>query len=104
MYGDDIIFGKCYEVVTGYQVGEDEPVLLELIPGHRYEIHYGIHQGIYIYEGVVVDNETNRKNHPHSIGSHMFRNEKTGELSFGYYGHTSPSEFTRIVRHINKQQ
>ena len=60
-------------------MAEDEPRRLELIPGDRYEIHYGIHQGTYRYEGKVADNAENKKNYPFSIRCHMFRNEKTGE-------------------------
>ena len=102
-YGDDIIYDTTPETILGYQMDEDEPRRLDLIAGDRYEIHYGIHHGTFRYEGKVADNKKNRKNHPFSIGCHMFRNEQTGELSFGYYGYTSPSEFTRIVRRINKQ-
>ena len=102
-YGDDIIYDTTPETILGYQIGEDKPRCLELISGDRYEIQYGIHQGTFRYEGKIADNAENRKNHPFSIGCHMFRNEKTGELSFGYYGYTSPSEFVRIVRHINKR-
>ena len=103
MYGDDIIYDTGPETIIGYQMAEDEPRRLELIPGDRYEIHYGIHQGTYRYEGKVADNAENKKNYPFSIRCHMFRIEKMGELSFGYYGYTSPSEFTRICRRINKQ-
>lgn len=99
-YGDDMIFDRNEEVIQGYQMGEDEPRLLEMVPGDRYEIHYGIHQGTYIYEGKVADNKTNRKNHPYSINEYMFRNEKTGELSFGFYPHVEPSLFTRICTKI----
>lgn len=42
-YGDDMIFDRNEEVIKGYQMGEDEPRLLEMVPGDRYEIHYGIH-------------------------------------------------------------
>ncbi len=103
-YGDDIIFDLEPDTVVGYTLSNDEPIRLELIPGDLYEIHYGIHQGVYRYEGKIADNETNRKNHEFSIGCHMFRSMKTGELSFGYYGHSSPCEFTSIVRRINKQK
>lgn len=104
MYGDNIIYDTTPETILGYQMAEDEPRRLELISGDRYEIHYGIHQGTYRYEGKVADNTENRKNYPFSIGCHMFRNEKTGDLSFGYYGHTSPSEFTRICKHVAKKK
>ncbi len=49
-YGDDMIFDVTPETILGYQMAEDEPRCLELISGDRYEIHYGIHQGTYIYE------------------------------------------------------
>lgn len=92
-YGDDIVWDKTPEVIEGH-------CKLELIPGDLYEIHYGIHQGKYVYEGKVSKDDPN---HIYSRGQHMFRKVETGELTFGYYGHTSPYEFTSIVRHINKQ-
>lgn len=97
-YGDDIIYDLEPETIVGYTLAHDEPVRLELIPGNLYEIHYGIHQGIYKYEGKVADDEKNYPEHRFSIGCHMFRSMSTGELSFGYYGKTSPSEFTAIVK------
>lgn len=100
MYGDNIIYDTTPETILGYQMAEDEPRRLELISGDRYEIHYGIHQGTFIYEGKVADNETNRKNYPFSINEYMFRNEQTGELSFGFYPHVEPSLFTRICTKI----
>ena len=95
-FGDNMIFDKTPETIKGW-----DNLVLEA--GKRYEIHYGIHQGIYIYEGKIADNETNRKNHPYSINEHMFRDCETGELSFGYYPHISPYEFTSIVKRCNKQ-
>ena len=101
MYGDDIIYDTTPETIVGPQLGEKEPYVVELIPGDRYRINYGIHQGIFRYEGKVKDNATNRKNHPHSIGECLFRDEQTGKLSFGYYPHVSPCEFTRICTKIH---
>lgn len=70
---------------------------LNLIVGHKYEIHYGIHQGIYEYVGKVVENKL-YPNNELFVGEHLFRNCKSGEISFGYHGTHSPFEFTRIVR------
>ena len=38
------------KVINGYDK-------LELVFGNKYEIHYGIHQGIYEYVGKVVENK-----------------------------------------------
>ena len=57
--------------------------------GNKYEIHYGIHQGIYEYVGTTKDRE------------HLFKNIKTDKITFGYYSHISPFEFTAIVRNLN---
>ena len=102
-YGDNIIYDTTPETIVGPQLGQDKPDILQLIPGDRYEIHYGIHQGTYVYEGTVADNKVNRKNYPYSIKEHMFRSEKTGELSFGFYGYHEPSLFTRICHRCKKQ-
>jgi hypothetical protein len=101
-YGDDIIYDLTPETIVGPQLGGRE-IILELIPGDKYEIHYGIHQGIYRYEGVVADNKENRKNHPHSIKEHMFRKIDTGDLTFGFYGYHEPSLFTRICTHCESK-
>ncbi|MBR4589722.1 MAG: hypothetical protein IKO36_03575 [Bacteroidaceae bacterium] len=102
MHKDNIIYNTNPEIIIGYQLGENEPIRLELVQGNRYEISYGIHQGIYIYEGKVADNNVNRKNHNAWIGANMFRNETTGELSFGFYGQYEPSLFTRICSPCKK--
>ena len=104
MIVESMIYDLTRKTIIGYQMGEDEPYRLELIPGDRYEIHYGIHQGIYIYEGVVSDNYSNRKNYPHSIGEYMFRSVETGEVSFGFYPKNNESLFTRICKHVAKKK
>ena len=72
---------------------------LNLKVGEKYEIHYGIHQGIYEYVGKVSDKDTK---HIHSRGQHLFRNLDTKQITFGYYGNISPYEFTSIVRPLIK--
>lgn len=59
---------------------------LTLKVGNKYEIHYGIHQGVYEYVGTTMD------------GEHLFKNLKFDKVTFGYYSKTSPFEFTRIVK------
>lgn len=73
---------------------------LELVFGNKYEVHYGIHQGIYEYVGRVVENKL-YPNDELFTGEHLFRKCETGEISFGYHGINSPFEFTRIVRPIS---
>lgn len=80
------------KVINGYYK-------LELIFGNKYEVHYGIHQGIYEYVGQVVENKLYPNNELFA-GEHLFRKCESGEL-FGYYGTISPFDFTRIVRPIN---
>lgn len=72
---------------------------LVLRVGSLYEVHYGIHQGIFQYVGKVKEND---KVHPYSRGQHLFKNIDTEEITFGYYGYNSPYEFTTIV-HEYKQ-
>lgn len=69
---------------------------LKLIVGNKYEIHYGIHQGIYEYIGQVSKED---KNHPFSHGQYLFKDCRTNEISFGYYC-ISPFEFTSIIKAI----
>ena len=95
-----------YKTIENYVVDTTTKVIngydkLELVFGNKYEIHYGIHQGIYEYVGKVVENKLYPKDELF-IGEHLFRNCKSGELSFGYHGTYSPFEFTRIVRAVNK--
>lgn len=68
---------------------------LELIVGNKYEIHYGIHQGVYEYIGREINKDEDGEIYK---GRHLFRNYATGEISFGYYGEVSPFEFTSIVK------
>lgn len=88
-------------IVDGYLLDTDTECInghfqLELIVGDKYEIHYGIHQGLFEYVGrVSKDDPINI----HSRGSHLFRNLEKNEITFGYFGDTSPYEFTRIVNH-----
>lgn len=70
---------------------------LVLRVGSLYEVHYGIHQGIFQYVGKVKEND---KVHPHSRKQHLFKNINTGEITFGYYGYNSPYEFTTIVHPV----
>lgn len=77
------------EVVHGHY-----DLILEV--GNLYDIHYGIHQGVYEYVG-----KTSKKSLKYewdSPGQHLFRNCKTGKITFGYYGYTSPYEFSSIVQ------
>ena len=67
---------------------------LVLIPGNQYDIHYGIHQGRHIYVGRRVDDNDLPMEYRYE---HLFRPVGSDEITFGYYGHTSPYEFTRIV-------
>lgn len=99
---DDYFGGdRNKNIVDGYLVDTDTEYIngdcqLELVVGDRYEIHYGIHQGLFEYVGrVSKDDPINI----HSRGTHLFRNLEKNEITFGYYGNTSPYEFTRIVRH-----
>lgn len=79
------------EIIEGYRT-----LVLEV--GKKYNIRYGIHRGEYEYVGKVSEND---KNNPYSHGEHLFRYCKTGEITFGYYGYTSPWEFTSIVQPLN---
>ena len=71
---------------------------LELVVGNKYEIHYGINQGVYEYIGREINKDEDGELYK---GRHLFKNCKTGKLSFGYHGKHSPFEFTRIVKSIN---
>ena len=90
---ENYVVDTTTKVINGYDK-------LELVFGNKYEIHYGIHQGIYEYVGRVVENKL-YPNDELFTGEHLFRNCKSGELSFGYHGTHSPFEFTRIVKSIN---
>ena len=68
---------------------------LELKVGNLYDIHYGVHQGLYEYAGKVRDDDPD---HVHSRGIHLFKNMETGKITFSYYGYTSPYEFSSIVK------
>ena len=72
---------------------------LSLKVGEKYEIHYGIHQGIYEYVGKISDQD---KKHIYSHGQHLFRNLNTKQITFGYYGKFSPYEFTSIVKPLKQ--
>ena len=54
--------------------------------GNKYNIRYGIHQGIHEYVGTTVE------------GEHLFK--KDGEITFGYYSKNSPYAFTIIVKPV----
>lgn len=68
---------------------------LILEAGKLYNVHYGIHQGVYEYVGKVKEGD---KEYPYSCGEHLFKDIKTGEITFGYYGYNSPYEFASIVQ------
>lgn len=68
---------------------------LVLKVGNLYDIHYGIHQGVYEYVGKIKEGDMD---HPHFWGQHMFKQLSTGKITFGYFGYTSPYEFTSIVK------
>ncbi len=89
-YGDDIVLDKTPDVIEGH-------CKLELIPGDLYEIHYGIHQGRYVYVGRQMDDNDLPEEYR---AYHMFRPVDSDEITFSYYGHTSPYEFTLIVRPV----
>jgi hypothetical protein len=72
---------------------------LELVVCNKYEIHYGIHQGIFEYVGQEINKDDYDELH---IGMYLFKNCSTGKISFGYYGDTSPFEFTTIVKPYNR--
>lgn len=61
---------------------------LELIPETLYDIHYGIHQGVYKYLG--------QESEGFWKGAYMFINEKNG-MTFNHYA-SHPYEFTLIVK------
>lgn len=67
---------------------------LELVVWNKYEVHYGIHQGVYEYIGREINKDEDGELHN---GMHLFRSCETGKISFGYYGDNSPFEFTSIV-------
>lgn len=68
---------------------------LNLIVGNKYEIHCGIHQGIYEYVGKSIKN----LDFPDfGGGQHLFKECISGKITFGYFGTNSPFEFTRIVK------
>lgn len=68
---------------------------LELRVGKKYEVHYGINQGIYVYKGVTIFN----KDFPDLDCSKCHLFERVGDKSlFGFHGQTSPYQFTRIVK------
>ena len=89
---EEYVVDTTTQVINGYDK-------LELIAGNKYDVHCGIHQGIHEYVGKVVENKL-YPNDELFTGEHLFKNCKTGELSFGYYGLNSPFEFTRIVKSI----
>lgn len=89
---EEYVVDTTTRVINGYDK-------LELIVGNKYEVHYGIHQGVYEYVGKVVENKL-YPNDELFTGEHLFRNCETGKLSFGYHGIHSPFEFTRIVKSI----
>ena len=66
---------------------------LELVVGNKYEIHYGINQGVYEYVGREINKDDDELHN----GAYLFRSCKTGKISFGHYGDHSPFEFTSIV-------
>ena len=66
---------------------------LELVVGNLYEIHYGVHQGIYEYLGQETEGFWE--------GAFRFKNIETNN-EFCYYGTNSPYEFTSIVEPYNK--
>ena len=68
---------------------------LKLIVWNKYEVHYGIHHGIYEYIGREINKDEDGEL---SDGMYLFRNCTTGRISFGYYGDNSPFEFTSIVK------
>lgn len=78
------------QVINGYEE-------LKLVVGNKYEVNYGIHQGIYEYVGKTIS-DYNCSNIDICEGQHLFRSCKTGKITFGYYGKNSPFEFTRIVK------
>lgn len=57
--------------------------------GNKYEISYGIHQGVHEYIGTTKD------------GQHLFKDMKRNEITFGYYSKVSPFEFTNLVRPLD---
>lgn len=85
---DGYLVDTTPETIEGH-----ERLVLEV--GQKYEIHYGIHQGIYEYVGRVAKHDHCNR---FSKGEHLFRKIETGEITFGYYGTSSPYEFTSIVR------
>ena len=72
---------------------------LELVVWNKYEVHYGIHQGVYEYIGREINKDEDGELHK---GMHLFRSCETGKISFGYYGDVSPFEFTSIVKPFYK--
>ena len=72
---------------------------LELVVANKYEIHYGINQGVYEYIGQEINKDEDDELYK---GRYLFKNCKTGEISFGYYGDNSPFEFTTIVKPYNR--
>ena len=72
---------------------------LELVVWDKYEVHYGIHQGVYEYIGREINKDEDGELHK---GMHLFRSCETGKISFGYYGDVSPFEFTSIVKPFYK--
>lgn len=67
---------------------------LNLIAGHKYEIRYGIHQGMYEYLGQIIED----KDFPQdAVGQYYFKSCDK-DIEFAFYGDISPFEFTRIVR------
>lgn len=70
--------------------------LLHLIVGDKYYISYGVHQGIYTYQGQIEENENNND---FWLGASVFVNDETNK-EFRYFGTTTPYEFTSIVHKI----
>ena len=70
-------------VVKGHNV-------LTLRVGNKYNIQYGIHNGVHEYVGTTKE------------GKHLFKKLETNIVSFGFHSYNSPFEFTRIVTDLNR--
>ena len=67
---------------------------LVLIPGEKYRVSYGVHQGVYTYKGQYTKDDSEFWG-----GASKFVNTEN-EKVFAYYGTNSPYEFTSIVHPI----
>ena len=92
----EIVDGYLVDTTTEYIKGHFD---LNLKVGEKYEIHYGIHQGIYEYVGKVSDRDTENI---YARGQHLFRKLNTKQVTFGYYGKSFPYEFTSIVKPLKQ--